>query len=192
MDIKKGDIYIVDFGQGIGAEIKGVRPAVIIQNNIGNKYSPITYVAPMTSDTDKARLVGNIIISKEECSLPVDSVIDINQIRSVDKSRLGKCIGKVPDNIIHSFPSFMQFITDGDRMTIENNTTFITKSNNNNSIDNINIETETLKMLKNFYSDYRKDNSIISKFTDTIFSSIIGYLVVPIISFLLGLFLSSK
>lgn len=188
MSIKKGEIYMVDLGEGVGSEIGGIRPAVIIQNDIGNKYSPITYVAPITSNIQKTNLIGNIFISKEESSLPVDSTIDINQIRAVDKSRLDKCVGKVPDNIIHRFSSFMQFIVDGDNTVMENNTKIATKYISDDTC----IEMETNQILKEFYSNYKKDNSFPSKFIDSMLSSIIGHFIFPIITFLLGLFLSKK
>lgn len=181
-NIIKGDIYMVDFGQGIGSEIKGVRPAVIIQNNIGNKYSPITYVAPITYSMYKAKLMGNIVVSKEESSLPKDGLIDINQIRAIDKSRLNKYIGRVSNKTIEQFSNFMQFIVNGDRTMIKNNTA--TKYNDNNDVS---IKTKTLQTLENFYSSYQRNNSFSSKFADNVFSSITDYAIVGIISFLLGL-----
>lgn len=183
-NVIKGDIYMVDFGQGIGSEIEGVRPAVIIQNNIGNKYSPITYVAPITYSMHKAKLMGNIVVSKEESSLPRDGLIDINQIRAIDKSRLNKYIGEVSNKTIEQFSNFMQFIVNGDYTMIKNNAATVTKYDDN---DDVSIKTKTLQTLENFYSSYQRNNSFSSKFADNVFSSITDYAIVGIISFLLGL-----
>lgn len=92
---KRGEIYFISFDPSIGAEIKKTRPALIIQNDIANRYSPLTIVAAITSKTGKELYPMEALINKNEGGLSIDSVIMLNQIRSIDKKRLGKRIGKL-------------------------------------------------------------------------------------------------
>lgn len=100
-NVKQWEIYWVDFGNNnVGSEQNGVRPAVIIQNNIGNKYSPTVIAATITSQINKAKLPTHVEIKVEECGLEKDSVILIEQNRTIDKIRLISFIGVCPEHII--------------------------------------------------------------------------------------------
>lgn len=87
-DIRRGDIMWVDFGTGSGSEQNGIRPAIIIQNNIGNKYSPTVIVAPITSQINKAKLPTHVEIKSSKYGLSEDSVLLAEQIRTIDKTRI--------------------------------------------------------------------------------------------------------
>lgn len=96
---RRGEIYFVDFDPTIGHEIKKVRPVLILQNNIGNQYSCLTVVAAISSQTDNLKPI-DVFISAREGHLPKDSVILLNQIRTIDKRRLKKCVGAVNPQIM--------------------------------------------------------------------------------------------
>lgn len=93
--IKRGDMYYADLSPVIGSEQGGVRPVLIIQNDVGNKYSPTVIAAAITSQTGKSRLPTHININSNEYGLMKDSVILAEQIRTIDKSRLKEKIGQV-------------------------------------------------------------------------------------------------
>ena len=93
-DIKRGEIYYADLSPVVGSEQGGIRPVVIIQNNIGNKYSPTTIVAIITSRKTKANIPTHVWVDKD-CGLPKESMIELEQIRTIDKSRLKERIGKI-------------------------------------------------------------------------------------------------
>jgi mRNA interferase MazF len=91
---RRGEIYVVNFDPTVGAEIKKTRPAVIIQNDIANRWSPITIVAAITSKSDDERTYPTqVAVRAGEGGLRVDSMILLNQIRSVDTSRLVRRLG---------------------------------------------------------------------------------------------------
>jgi mRNA interferase MazF len=91
---RRGEIHVVNFEPTVGAEIKKSRPAVIIQNDIANRWSPITIVAAITSKfDDERRYPTQVAVQAGEGGLRVDSVILLNQIRSVDTSRLVRRLG---------------------------------------------------------------------------------------------------
>ncbi len=92
--VKRGDVYYADLSPVIGSEQGGVRPVLVIQNNIGNKYSPTVIVSAITSQINKAKLPTHIEISSQDFSLPKDSVVLLEQIRTIDKKRLKERIGK--------------------------------------------------------------------------------------------------
>lgn len=99
-NIKRGDIYYADLSPVVGSEQGGVRPVVILQNDIGNKYSPTLIVAPITSKLNKSRLPTHIDINPSECNgLEVESVVLLEQVRTIDKKRLREYIGKVDKNL---------------------------------------------------------------------------------------------
>ncbi|MDD2227335.1 MAG: type II toxin-antitoxin system PemK/MazF family toxin [Clostridia bacterium] len=87
-EIKRGEIYYADLSPVVGSEQGGVRPIVVLQNNVGNKYSPTVIVAAITSQINKARIPTHIELSSENYSLPKDSVVLLEQIRTIDKTRL--------------------------------------------------------------------------------------------------------
>ena len=92
---RRGEIYLVNLGPTIGAEIKKIRPAVIVQNDVSNQYSPITIVAAITSQINESPYPTEVILDKEQSGLHKRSAILLNQVRSVDRPRLLKRIGKV-------------------------------------------------------------------------------------------------
>ena len=89
---KRGEIYLVSFDPTVGAEIQKTRPAVIVQNDIGNQYSPLTIVAAITSNVLR-RGPTSVFVRASEGGLAVDSVVLLNQLRTIDKRRLGKRLG---------------------------------------------------------------------------------------------------
>ncbi|MFI3167226.1 MAG: type II toxin-antitoxin system PemK/MazF family toxin [Bacillota bacterium] len=95
MEIKRGDLFFADLSPVVGSEQGGVRPVLIVQNDIGNKYSPTIIAAAITSQLGKAKLPTHIEISAE-AGLAKDSVILLEQIRTIDKKRLGEKIGEIP------------------------------------------------------------------------------------------------
>jgi mRNA interferase MazF len=86
--IKRGDIFYADLSPVIGSEQGGVRPVLIIQNDIGNKYSPTVIVSAITSQINKAKLPTHIEVPATEYGLAKDSVILLEQIRTIDKKRI--------------------------------------------------------------------------------------------------------
>ena len=100
MEIKRGEVVLVNFDPVKGSEQKGIRPALIIQNNIYNEYSPITIVAPITSKLYKKEYPTNINLLKEDSKLGKDSTILLNQIKTIDKSRIIKKISSLSKEIM--------------------------------------------------------------------------------------------
>jgi len=90
---RRGEVYLVNFAPTIGAEVKKTRPAVVIQNDIGNRWSPITIVAAMTSRFEDPLYPTEVLVRASEGGLAVDSVVLLNQLRSVDKARLVRRLG---------------------------------------------------------------------------------------------------
>jgi mRNA interferase MazF len=90
---KRGEIYLVNFDPTLGAEIRKTRPALILQNDIANRYSPVTIVAAVTSKFSEPLYPTEIFVSGREGGLKQDSVILLNQVRSVDKQRLVERLG---------------------------------------------------------------------------------------------------
>ena len=93
MIIKRGEIFLANLEQTKGSEQRGIRPVLIIQNDISNKHSPVTIIAAITSKIFEKEYPTNIFISKDESGLDKDSTIMLNQIRTIDNSRLIKKIG---------------------------------------------------------------------------------------------------
>lgn len=97
MNIRRGDIYYADLSPVVGSEQGGLRPVLIIQNDIGNKYSPTVIAAAITSRMSKARLPTHIDIYADRVGLAKDSVILLEQIRTLDKRRLKEKMGHLDD-----------------------------------------------------------------------------------------------
>ena len=95
--VKRGDIFYADLSPVVGSEQGGVRPVIVIQNDVGNKYSPTVIIAAITSQINKAKLPTHVEISSEEYGLNKDSVVLLEQIRTVDKRRLKEKIGHMSD-----------------------------------------------------------------------------------------------
>ncbi len=100
MIIKRGELYYADLSPVIGSEQGGVRPVLIVQNDIGNKYSPTVIAAAITSQINKAKLPTHIEICAKEYGLQKDSVILLEQIRTIDKKRLREKIGCLDDELM--------------------------------------------------------------------------------------------
>ena len=90
---KRGEIYIVNFDPTVGAEIKKTRPALVLQNDIANRHSPITIVAAITSKYDATLYPTEVLVKPPEGGLTTNAVVLLNQIRSIDKGRLIKSLG---------------------------------------------------------------------------------------------------
>ena len=93
MNIKRGEIYYADLSPVIGSEHGGIRPVLIIQNDIGNKYSPTVIAAAITSQKDKTKLPTHISVDANDCGLAKDSVVLLEQVRTIDKRRLKEKMG---------------------------------------------------------------------------------------------------
>ena len=96
--VKRGDIFYADLSPVVGSEQGGMRPVLIVQNDTGNKHSPTVIAAAITSQTSKARLPTHIELNAQCVGLMRDSVILLEQIRTIDKSRLRERMGKLDDN----------------------------------------------------------------------------------------------
>ena len=100
LEVKRGDLYYADLSPVVGSEQGGVRPVLIIQNDIGNKYSPTVIIAAITSQINKAKLPTHIEISANEYGLNKDSVILLEQIRTIDKKRIREKIVCLDSNVM--------------------------------------------------------------------------------------------
>ena len=100
MTIKRGDMYYADLSPVIGSEQGGIRPVLIIQNDLGNKYSPTVIAAAITSQTNKTKLPTHIEIKGQSQGLKNNSVVLAEQIRTIDKSRLKEKIGHIDDEFV--------------------------------------------------------------------------------------------
>ncbi|MCL2353916.1 MAG: type II toxin-antitoxin system PemK/MazF family toxin [Defluviitaleaceae bacterium] len=100
MLIKRGDVFYAELDPVIGSEQGGVRPVLIVQNDIGNKYSPTIICAAITSQINKAKLPTHIEIDCTKYTLVKDSVVLLEQVRTVDKKRLKEKIGHLDENFM--------------------------------------------------------------------------------------------
>jgi mRNA interferase MazF len=107
-DIKRGDLYYADLSPVIGSEQGGVRPVLIVQNDVGNKYSPTVIVSAITSQINKAKLPTHVEISFNEYGLNKDSVILLEQIRTIDKKRLREKIGCLDEDMMMKVEAGLQ------------------------------------------------------------------------------------
>ncbi|MBQ8401677.1 MAG: type II toxin-antitoxin system PemK/MazF family toxin [Clostridia bacterium] len=100
MTVKRGDIYYADLSPVVGSEQGGVRPVLIVQNDVGNRYSPTVIAAAITSKMGKTRLPTHIDVYADRVGLAKDSVILLEQIRTIDKKRLGEKMGHLDDTVM--------------------------------------------------------------------------------------------
>ncbi len=98
--IRRGDVYYADLSPVIGSEQGGVRPVLIVQNDIGNKYSPTVIVSAITSQIDKARLPIHVELEAASYGLERDSVILLEQIRTIDKRRLREKVTRLDNTVM--------------------------------------------------------------------------------------------
>ena len=103
--LKRGDIYYADLSPVVGSEQGGMRPVLIVQNDTGNKHSPTVIAAAITSQTGKAKLPTHIELNAQSVGLSRDSVILLEQIRTIDKSRLRERMGKLDDKTMNKVDS---------------------------------------------------------------------------------------
>lgn len=123
INIKRGDIYYADLSPVIGSEQGGIRPVLIIQNDVGNKYSPTVIAAAITSKLNKSRLPTHIEVDAREYGLAKDSIILLEQIRTLDKQRLKERMGHLNENkmIDVNKALFVSFGLEEEKQIIEDN-----------------------------------------------------------------------
>ncbi|HHV38969.1 MAG TPA: type II toxin-antitoxin system PemK/MazF family toxin [Tepidimicrobium sp.] len=102
MIVKRGDIFYADLSPVVGSEQGGIRPVLVIQNDIGNKYSPTIIIAAITSRIDKAKLPTHVEINAPEYGLPRDSVVLLEQVRTIDKKRLREKVGRFGEEMMEN------------------------------------------------------------------------------------------
>ncbi len=112
VEIRRGDIVLVDLNPVIGTEQSGIRPAVILQNDKANKVSPHTIIAPLTSKIRNVILPSHVFIASGIAGLTLNSVILCEQIRVIDKKRLIRSLGKLPNNKIRELDTALTTILD--------------------------------------------------------------------------------
>lgn len=100
MQIRRGDIYYADLSPVVGSEQGGLRPVLIIQNDVGNRYSPTVIAAAITSQLTKAKLPTHIDVFADRYGLAKDSVILLEQVRTIDKRRLREKMGHLDDGVM--------------------------------------------------------------------------------------------
>lgn len=100
MTVRRGDIYYADLSPVVGSEQGGVRPVLIVQNDVGNKFSPTVIAAAITSQRDKTNLPTHIEVDARDCGLAKDSIVLLEQVRTIDKRRLREKIGALDDGSI--------------------------------------------------------------------------------------------
>ena len=101
MSVKRGDIYYADLSPVVGSEQGGLRPVLIIQNDVGNRYSPTVIAAAITSRLDKTKLPTHIDIAAQKVGLAKDSVVLLEQIRTLDKRRLKEKMGHLDESMMN-------------------------------------------------------------------------------------------
>ncbi len=95
MSVKRGEIYYADLSPVVGSEQGGIRPVLIVQNDVGNRHSPTVIAAAITSQRDKTHLPTHIEVQAEKCGLAKDSIVLLEQIRTIDKKRLKDKMGEL-------------------------------------------------------------------------------------------------
>jgi mRNA interferase MazF len=101
-NIKRGDIYYADLSPVVGSEQGGVRPVLIVQNNVGNRYSPTVIAAAITSQVNKAKMPTHIELGARSFGLTRDSIVLMEQIRTLDKKRLREKMGTLDETAMRS------------------------------------------------------------------------------------------
>ncbi len=108
MNIHRGEIYYADLSPVVGSEQGGIRPVLIVQNDIGNKHSPTVIAAAITSQRDKSRLPTHIEVGSGKSGLAKDSVVLLEQIRTLDKKRLKERMGELDSTSMTKINSALQ------------------------------------------------------------------------------------
>ena len=99
--MKRGDIYYADLSPVVGSEQGGVRPVLIVQNDVGNRYSPTVIAAAITSQKEKSKLPTHIELDSKNCGLSKDSVVLLEQVRTIDKHRLKERMGRLDNTAMN-------------------------------------------------------------------------------------------
>ena len=97
MQVKRGEIYYADLSPVVGSEQGGMRPVLIVQNDVGNKFSPTVIAAAITSQRFKTNLPTHIQVNADECGLTKDSIVLLEQVRTIDKQRLKERMGNLDE-----------------------------------------------------------------------------------------------
>ena len=97
MQVKRGEIYYADLSPVVGSEQGGMRPVLIVQNDVGNKFSPTVIAAAITSQRFKTNLPTHIQVNADECGLAKDSIVLLEQVRTIDKQRLKERMGNLDE-----------------------------------------------------------------------------------------------
>lgn len=108
MTLKRGDIFFAELNPVQGSEQGGVRPVLVVQNDVGNNYSPTTIVLPITSRMSKAKLPTHVALSRKESGLSRDSVVLAEQIRTIDKVRLQQKVATLDEMTMARINSAME------------------------------------------------------------------------------------
>lgn len=101
MLVKRGEIYYADLSPVVGSEQGGMRPVLIVQNDVGNRHSPTVIAAAITSHKDKSRLPTHISINADRCGLAKDSIVLLEQVRTLDKQRLKERMGELDEGAMN-------------------------------------------------------------------------------------------
>ena len=105
MSVRRGEIYYADLSPVVGSEQGGVRPVLIVQNDVGNKYSPTVIAAAITSQKEKSKLPTHIEINAQNCGLAKNSVVLLEQIRTIDKKRMKERMGMLDEDAMYQVNS---------------------------------------------------------------------------------------
>jgi mRNA interferase MazF len=100
INVKRGELYYADLSPVVGSEQGGIRPVLVVQNDVGNKYSPTIIAAAITSQINKTRLPTHVDLQGQTYGLPKNSVVLLEQIRTLDKKRLKEKIGELSNDIM--------------------------------------------------------------------------------------------
>ena len=112
MVIRRGDIYYADLRPVVGSEQGGVRPVLIIQNDMGNRHSPTVICAAITSRMSKAKLSTHVVIDSRCCSIVKDSVVLLEQLRTIDKQRLREKVCHLEEDMIRQIDEALRVSLD--------------------------------------------------------------------------------
>ncbi|MBU5269478.1 type II toxin-antitoxin system PemK/MazF family toxin [Clostridium cochlearium] len=158
--IKRGDIYLADLGDSKGGIIGGMRPVLVIQNNIVNKFSPTVLVVPLASNSKNRKLPIHVVITKS-FGLSLDSIILLEQIKAISKTKIKEKLGHASSEIMVEVEKAMNLVTSQSKIDSKNSSMY--KEFYSVKLDLIEIK----DILKN-------SNYIGNKIKDWIFSGIIG------------------
>lgn len=170
--IKRGDIYLADFEESDNAKFGGIRPVIIIQNDIINKFSPTVIVAPLTSCTYDRKLPTHVLVSKGH-GLPVDSLIILEQIKTIHKTNIKKKIGQTSSNLMLEVEKALSLATSN------------SKIDNVDSSDYKNVYSPEYDLME-IKEMIKSSNYIGNRIKDWTYSGIIGALIGMLINSLIS------